>query len=362
MEKNALLEYFLTREKTYLFILRADDEKPNVIEINKGLDFWKNARKHFFNNLELFGSRKGFEREVKGFYALGKHLIEPALKFLDNIERLYIVPHKELHHLPFHAMHISMHNKIFHLIEIFQVIYLPSATILKFCQRKNPYRKHKVYINTPLILGAWAKDDSERYQQAVQLELDTLSNIFNSPAIDQLNASKQQFLNEASQADLLHLSCHGFFLNSADTMASSGLLLNDGKVFPEKPNKENILETLDKRSFLSAKELLNVQLNCHIVTLSACETGKSENISGDELIGLSRALLYAGTPSILLTLWSVNVESKLQLMKYFYNYWQSNMQNGKSKALQKAQIELLNSDKFNSLYHWGAYILIGDWI
>lgn len=103
-----------------------------------------------------------------------------------------------------------------------------------------------------------------------------------------------------------------------------------------KESDHSILEVLDEKSFLSAKELLDVQLHCHIVTLSACETGQSENKPGDELIGLSRALLYAGTPSLLLTLWPVHVESKLAFMTSFYERWKTNMAAGKAKTFQTA--------------------------
>lgn len=177
-----------------------------------------------------------------------------------------------------------------------------------------------------------------------------------------MNASKKRFIEESPKSDLFHLSCHGFFVESMDTIASSGLLLNNEKNLPYKSDKQHFIEEIDEQAFLSAKEFLDLHLSCHLVTLSACETGQSENKPGDELIGLSRSLLYAGTPSILLTLWPVNVQSKIVLMKHFYEYWKCDMAQGKSKALQLAQKKMIDDEHFSSLYHWGAYLLIGDWL
>ena len=91
----------------------------------------------------------------------------------------------------------------------------------------------------------------------------------------------------------MHLSCHGHF-DTAKPLASH-LLLADGP--------------------LSAADILqSLKLNAELVTLSACETGRSEVLRGEELIGLVRAFLYAGTPAVVVTLWPVDELSTLLLM------------------------------------------------
>lgn len=155
--KTALLEYFVTKEKTYLFIVRPESEDHIVKTIPKGMNFWKEAQKNLFAQLAKVQPSKAhrIEKELNAFYALGKDLIEPVLEVLRDRELLYIVPHSFLHYLPFHGMRITLDNEEFHLIEKFKIVYLPSATVLKFLQRKNPYRYKKNKIMKPLIMGTW---------------------------------------------------------------------------------------------------------------------------------------------------------------------------------------------------------------
>ena len=88
--------------------------------------------------------------------------------------------------------------------------------------------------------------------------------------------------------DILHFSCHAFF-DEKDPL-SSGVVLDENIIF-------------------TAKEIMDLRINSHLVTLSACETGQNEIKTGDELIGLTRAFLYAGAESIIVTLWEAEASS-----------------------------------------------------
>lgn len=362
--KIALLEYYITNEKTYVFVIRPEDNKPIVHEINKNRQFWKKMNDNFYSNLARANpfDLSSFENNNEEFYQLGKLLIDPIFEYIKDKKLLYIVPHQVLHYFPFHGMKINIDEGYKHLVELFEIVYLPSASVLTFCQNKNLYRLGKKKVNNPLIFGTWARDDIKDFIGSVQTELNELAKLFQVEAIEGLNASKQRLIQEITQSDFIHLASHGYFVASEDSMSSSGMLLNDGKEFFNKPDKKEFLKHISNEAFLSAREIFGLNLNCHLVTLSACETGQSENKPGDELIGLSRALLHAGTPSVLMSLWPVDVRSKLSIMCSFYNNWTYNTKEGKAKALQKAQIELLEDKQYNSLYHWGAYFLVGDWL
>jgi CHAT domain-containing protein len=162
------------------------------------------------------------------------------------------------------------------------------------------------------------------------------------------NPSKEQVLQNLD-ADILHFSCHGYFYDK-DPL-ESGIVLKDK-------------ETLTAKDFLSLAG--DKKINADIVTLSACDTGINQNKPGDELIGLTRSLLYAGANSLILSLWPVSSLAAKELMISFYN----NLKNGDTKAasLQKAQIDLRNrwSKKYEKEvgghpYFWAPFILIGDW-
>ena len=86
-------------------------------------------------------------------------------------------------------------------------------------------------------------------------------------------------------------------------------------------------------SWLNLFDIFNLQLGAELTTLSACETGMSAVWEGDELLGLARGFLYAGTPSLVVSLWTVNDRSTSQLMRQFYEGLQHGL--SKSRALRE---------------------------
>ncbi len=97
----------------------------------------------------------------------------------------------------------------------------------------------------------------------------------------------------------------------------------------------------------------------NLVTLSACETALSKVQGEDDLSGLSRAFFYAGTPSILATLWEVDDNSTYILMEHFYKNWLKGM--SKPEALTRAQTALKQIPQYTHPYYWAPFVLIGDW-
>jgi CHAT domain-containing protein len=138
---------------------------------------------------------------------------------------------------------------------------------------------------------------------------------------------------------LLHLATHGRF--QSDNPLFSGLSLADGE--------------------LTTFDIFNLQLSMTLVVLSACETARTKVGSGDELLGLSRAFLYAGAQSLLLSQWKVADTATQQLMAAFYQQLLQGV--AKGQALRAAQQTLLHQRAEPALAHpffWSAFFLIGD--
>jgi CHAT domain-containing protein len=110
---------------------------------------------------------------------------------------------------------------------------------------------------------------------------------------------------------------------------------------------------------LTAREIFDLKLNAELVTLSACETGINETKQGDELIGFTRALTYAGASSVIVSLWSVYDPSTRELMAEFYKLLKH--EKDKATALQQAQIKIMQKDEYSHPYYWAPFILVGDW-
>lgn len=141
-------------------------------------------------------------------------------------------------------------------------------------------------------------------------------------------------------SNVIHASCHGGF-NSKEPL-NSGLCLKDG--------------------ILTAREIFDMSIKTKLLVLSACQTGLNSQKPGDDLVGLTRAFLYAGARSLVVSLWSVDAGSTCEYMKNFYR----KIQEGKDKAeaLQEIQVDFINrkyGDKYSHPYYWAPFILIGDW-
>jgi len=109
--------------------------------------------------------------------------------------------------------------------------------------------------------------------------------------------------------------------------------------------------------FLTASEIFNMNLNADIVGLSACKTGLGVQSAGEGVVGLSRAFMYAGTDTVLVSLWSVSDESTYKLMVKFFD----GLKSGKDKmtALNDAK-NYLRSNGYGNPFYWAPFILVGE--
>jgi CHAT domain-containing protein len=111
---------------------------------------------------------------------------------------------------------------------------------------------------------------------------------------------------------------------------------------------------------LQMGEVMRLKLNADLVTLSACRTGLGQLLRGEGMIGLTRAFLYAGSESVMVSLWNVNDIATASLMKAFYK----NLKQGlnKDEALRQAKLELIHGRQqaWRHPYYWAAFVLVGD--
>lgn len=107
-------------------------------------------------------------------------------------------------------------------------------------------------------------------------------------------------------------------------------------------------------------EIYNMKLNAEMIVLSSCSSGFGKMQKGEGMMSLSRGFMYAGCPSIVMTLWQVSDRSSAELMSSFYKY----LKHGKSKkeALRLAKIDYIeNSDGLKANpYFWSAFVQVGD--
>jgi len=139
-------------------------------------------------------------------------------------------------------------------------------------------------------------------------------------------------------------------------------LATHGIVDEENPELSRIFLQNDSEAEdgnLYSGEIYNLHLNANLVTLSACQTGLGKISKGEGVIGLSRALVYAGAKNIIVSFWSVADESTAELMTDFYKSLLQNTTPTFTTGLRDAKLELIEKGKYAAPYFWAPFILIG---
>jgi len=150
---------------------------------------------------------------------------------------------------------------------------------------------------------------------------------------------------ELEKYKVLHFATHGF-VNSERPELSGLLLAQD--------------TTGGEDGVLYSGEIYNLKLNADLLVLSACETGLGKIQNGEGIIGLTRALLYAGAKNIIVSLWEVNDKSTSDLMVNFYKkFLSSKGQHSYSEALRNAKLKMISEGKYSDPFFWSPFILIG---
>jgi tetratricopeptide (TPR) repeat protein len=236
--------------------------------------------------------------------------------------KLVIVPHGLLHQIPFHALFDGER----YLLERFEISYTPSARVYTLCQQKYPQR---VSNNQALVMSV-----PDPLIPAVTREARAVAR--HLPGAEVLNdgrATTDALRSASSGCDVLHLACHGLF--RADNPMFSSLKLHD--------------------AWLTAADIMQLDLSGALVTLSACESGRSEVFAGDELIGLTRAFLGVGASTLVVSLWLVQDEATAALMERYYERLRDGA--GPAEALRAAQLAI--KDERPHPYYWAPFVLVG---
>jgi CHAT domain-containing protein len=420
MARLAILEYVVTSEATYVVLIKDGFEQPLIFEARDDgggvsltdlelcaarliIDFhglppnWDlqpstkirealrlspavPAAKRGKGVLERTLGNPNFHYEMDYWDRLGSRLFPAALRpHLEDCVFLAIVPHGPLHALPMASLRWTESQ---FLIERFGLCFAPSLSVLRSCRAKNPRRgeDHATAARGAMAAAVAAADDLN--PALFEGDTERLAQIWEtcSPGASLLQltgamqrdsrtpATKAAILREMPGHEIIHLACHGVF--SADDHSEpldSGLLVSDGERVLGLSDAAAMPAVDRQRWILSAREIFGLRLQAGLVTLRACSSGRSALKTGDELFGLTRAFLYAGAASLIVSLWNVHQKSSQLLLETFYEAWAPAVLAGSSaptpkwKAMQQAQIALLRGG-YPHPFHWAPFILLGDWL
>jgi CHAT domain-containing protein/Flp pilus assembly protein TadD len=288
---------------------------------------------------------------------LDQLLIEPIADLLptDPNDRVIFISQSSLFLVPFPALQ-DKDGK--YLIEKHTILTAPSIQVLDLThkQRENlPTLTKGGAGGVALVVGNPSMPfvpsaPGEKPQQLPSLpgaetEAKAIAEVLHTKPLIGNKATKSTVEQLMSKARIIHLATHGL-LDDVRGLGSAIALAPDSS-YKEEIGKVNGL--------LTAEEILDLKLNAELVVLSACNTGRGK-ITGDGVIGLSRSLISAGVPSVLVSLWSVPDAPTAQLMTEFYQNLQKNPD--KAQALRQAMRTIMKQHP--NPKDWAAFTLIGE--
>jgi CHAT domain-containing protein/tetratricopeptide (TPR) repeat protein len=295
-------------------------------------------------------------------------LIAPVRAYLPagSGSRLTIIPHGPLNALSFAALVTPTHR---YLIEDYQIHYAPSAALLVRFSQKAKSAVHNADQGTPFLLVGDPEHTAQRGERvlprlpgardevrAIATELSPQ----HAEVVTGASATEAAFRGMAGGKSILHLATHAL-INPQAPLDSYLLLAGDGS------SSRN-----DGR--LTAQEIYSLNLDADLVVLSACRTGSDfASLSDEGVAHLARAFFYAGSRSVMVTLWDVEDNSSSALLQDFYRHW-PRAQN-KSQALRRAQLNLIRQLRAGRVqaqtpagavtlpehpYLWAGFVLLGE--
>ena len=280
--------------------------------------------------------------------SLHQLLIEPIASLLpkDPNAHVIFIPQDSLFQVPFPAL---LDANGTYLIQKHTILTAPSIQVLDLTrQQRQKLAQKQSNSGRALVLGNPTMPSLSPYLGAPKQQLSPLPGaeaealaiapLLNTQAITGAQGTKAAIVQKMPQASIIHLATHGLLddvrgLGSAIALAPSGS--DDG--------------------LLTAEEIFDMKLQANLVVLSACNTGDGR-ITGHGVIGLSRSLISAGVPSVIVSLWSVPDAPTSELMQSFYQ----NLQNNPDKAQALRQAMLATMKTHPGPRNWAAFTLIGE--
>ena len=339
--------------------------------------------------------------------ALYKAVVEPAAS-LTGDKRLLVVADGALNYVPFEALvktaDSADYSSLPYLIKSNEIIYSPSASVVGAirAQENNKADRAILIVADPVFNSADTRARGTTSSTAADTRglgiQSALTDVSGQDASASAGTTKMQGLPLArlagtraeadqivklaraagGQADvwldldaseenidardiskyrILHIATHG--LLNAERPQFTGLVLS-------------LIGNKNEDGFLRTDEVFNLRLGSPLVMLSACETGLGKEKRGEGVMGLTRAFMYAGAPTVGVSLWSVADKSTAELMADFYKRLLSSSPNpsattasstsgSASSSMREAQLAMIAGKKYSAPFYWAPFVLVGDW-
>jgi len=356
------INYILSDTMLYTFVVNRKSQRLISTAVDSS---FINDIKAFRSLLSMPSPSDKAGKKFREFQEVGsrlfKLLIEPVKPFLIS-EKLFISPDNILSYIPFEALPQSTVNNgsiryadLNYLMDDYDISYAYSATFLGETSQKGigwntrlvafaPDYPEPIDVNSALMsrqAGLGVLNDLPFARQ----EAKYISDITGGKLYENSNARESVFKNESGKYDIIHLAMHTL-LNDVDPMMST-------LIFSKLKDSVN-------DGYLKTYEIYGIPLKARMVVLSSCNTGSGLLFSGEGILSLARGFIYAGSQSVVMSLWEIEDKSGTQIVEKFYK----NLKSGYSKSisLKRARRDFLkNADQLRSHpYFWSTLVIYGN--
>ncbi|HJS22769.1 MAG TPA: CHAT domain-containing tetratricopeptide repeat protein [Pyrinomonadaceae bacterium] len=414
-DQTVLVEYALQTEDSYLFV--ASKSAVNLFKLQARANIDKLAMdlraqlipsklQRRIVGIDVAEANRGLgiasaaPEDVAPFVtasnALYKVVLEPAAGMIGE-KRLMVVADGALNYIPFEVLLKSADSGDFsslgYLVKTNEVVYAPSASVVGTIkqQRTKATGRAMLIIADPVFNSNDARAqkrttapaaDAEVRGLGIQSALADVGGTAPAPnaqmeglPLARLNGTRTEAdqisklaKTSGSQADVwLDLDANEDNLTARDVSKYRIIhVATHGLLNAERPQFTGVVLSLvgnkTHDGFVRTDEVFNLRLGSPLVMLSACETGLGKEKRGEGVMGLTRAFMYAGAPTVGVSLWSVADKSTADLMTDFYRRLLSTGEGTtSSSALRGAQLAMISGKKYSAPFYWAPFVLVGDW-
>jgi CHAT domain-containing protein/tetratricopeptide (TPR) repeat protein len=371
-QELGVLIYHVDEYESFVLVVSPDTVLVMDLDINV-----ESIENRFDSLMQPFFQITSATTKTTNFRALVAHqlyekLFKPIADSVDLPNSLLIIPSLNLSGLPFDLLLTQIPQKGSYfpvdppdyaenfLLHKYSMFYSPTSLVLLTKEKETKNKSIAVFANPFTTTNVDYDPELQlRMRTGWSLmplpfagkEADEIKKIKRSAKIFKSDkATEQQFINQSGKFDILHIASHAF----VDTMFDdfSGLVLAIG-------------DSTQEDGILMGYEIKDLDLNCELVALSACETGRGGKIQGEGIMGMPRLFLGAGAKTVLMSLWKVDDRFTSQLIPQFYRHY---LKEGLSKtqSLAMAKRGLLNSKgPYKGMYYqhpmfWASFAIYGN--
>ncbi len=321
--RTTLVDYFVTDTMLYAWAIRKEGIHLERIKI--GRSDLRNLASSFLSAV----AAKDVEKTGLLSRKIYDLILKPVMPFISG-DMMGIIPHDSLYYLPFAAL--SHEGR--YAVDRFSIFYLPNAGVLRYVTGRQASKGLKILAFGNPYLGTKNSDLPYAVREVEKIK----KRIAQTTVFLGKQATKEKAMGMLGDYDIVHFATHGQFV-------------------PEFPMESSLLLAPGSRDDgrLTALEILRLRFRGRAIVLSACETALGISSTGTEIVGFNRSFLYAGSPSVVSTLWSIDDEATAYLMDSFYKHLER--KEDVAAALRLAQLDMIR--KGYAPYYWAPFILTG---